>query len=78
MMDWSCEQHNQQLAALMTTPLDDDAIDLGALFAPLQRDEIEMLLVKLLAKYPAEADWIVPVNDKIETTQQQWNKLFHT
>jgi hypothetical protein len=56
------------LLAAIPTPTDADCLDLGALFAPLQREEIELMIVKLLNKYPAEAGWIVQVSRTMPTT----------
>lgn len=49
------------LSAAIPTPTDADCLDLGALFAPLAREEIEIMLVRMLNKYPDEAGWIVQV-----------------
>lgn len=50
------------LSAAIPTPTDADCLDLGALLAPLSRDDVELMLVKLLHKHPQEASWIVQVS----------------
>lgn len=51
------------LLAAIPTPQDPDCLDLGALFAPLPREEIELILVKMINKHPEEAGWIVQVRE---------------
>jgi len=52
------------LSAAIPTPTDADCLDLGALLAPLSRDDVELMLVKLLHKHPQEASWIVQVSQQ--------------
>jgi hypothetical protein len=50
-------------------PTDADCLDLSALLAPLSRDDVELMLVRLLDKHPQEANWIVQV--RTQTREEQ-------
>ena len=51
------------MLAAIPTPTDADCLDLGALLAPLSREDVELMLVKIINKHPEEAGWIVQVRN---------------
>jgi len=56
-------------------PTDADCLDLSALLAPLSRDDVELMLVRMLDKHPQEANWIVQVARKPVDTLEIANEV---
>jgi hypothetical protein len=64
-------RHKQYIimsAVQPVVPTDADCLDLSALLAPLSRDDVELLLVRLLDKHREEANWIVQVIHNMQNT----------
>lgn len=66
---------SSNLVAAPTMPSDPDCLDLGALLAPLSREDVELLVVKLLSKHPAEAGWVVAAARKPVDTLEVSNEV---
>ncbi len=54
-------------AAAPAVPSDPECLDLSALLAPLSREDVELLLVRLMDKHRDEAGWIVQVTTDRQT-----------
>ena len=62
---------SKQIVPQPEVPSDPDCLDLSALLAPISRDDVELLLVRLLDKHPDEANWIVQVRERISCSFTQ-------
>ena len=58
-----------------TMPSDPDCLDLGALLAPLSREDVELMVVKLLSKHPEDAGWVVAASRKPVDTLEVFNEV---